>query len=265
MFKKFFACFLAVVYVFAATVNAFAAGAPVFDKSGLDSGVVRVSYDNKTNVKLKIMIQKQDKSYYYDLEQGDSFPLQFGNGSYTVAVLGNVSGNKYKILEKDTLDLELANENKVFLNSIKLVNWNENMAAVKKARELTKNAKTDMEKVKAIYEYVTGGIAYDDKKINSLELEYVPVVDEILAKKSGICYDYSVLYAAMLRSVNVPAKLVMGHRNDITAYHAWNQVYLKEQGKWITIDTTYDSTFRQEGGTTLMIKDESNYKVDKIY
>ncbi len=48
----------------------------------------------------------------------------------------------------------------------------------------------------------------------------------------------------MLRSIDIPTKLVMGYKNDIEKYHAWNEVYL--DGKWINLDTTYDSAYVQK-------------------
>ena len=49
----------------------------------------------------------------------------------------------------------------------------------------------------------------------------------------------------MLRSVGVPTKLVMGRKNDIKEYHAWNQVYLADNNEWINIDTTYDAGLKK--------------------
>ena len=83
------------------------------------------------------------------------------------------------------------------------------MLAIKKAKDLTKNVKNNQEKVKVIYDYVTKNIKYDDKKANTVETGYIPSIDETLKSQSGICYDYSVLTAAMLRSIDIPTKLVM--------------------------------------------------------
>ena len=79
----------------------------------------------------------------------------------------------------------------------------------------------------------------------------------------GICYDYAVLFAAMLRSVDIPTKLSMGYKSDINYYHAWNQVYLN--GKWVNIDTTYDAAYAQEDLSTSMIKDAKEYRIEKTY
>ena len=52
-------------------------------------------------------------------------------------------------------------------------------------------------------------------------------------------------------------------KSDITSYHAWNEVYLK--GKWEIIDTTYDSAYAEKTVAINMIKNASDYRVEKIY
>lgn len=57
----------------------------------------------------------------------------------------------------------------------------------------------------------------------------------------GECQSHAKLYAALARSVGLPARVVNGlvHLPDIgkngLLYHAWNEVYL---GRWVAIDAT---------------------------
>lgn len=269
MFKKRIVCFALTAYLMTSALPVFAGNtntAKVFDKSELGSGVISVRYDNTTNVKRKLMVQKGDKTYYYNLQPEDQFPLQFGNGEYTVAVLENVKDNKYKLVAKETFWLELENPNEVFLKSMKLVRWNDEMEAIKKAKELTKDAKTDNEKIMAIYNYMIHNVSYDYDKIARINTDYVPVIDETLATETGICYDFASLFAAMLRSVDIPTKLVMGYKNNIDVYHAWNQVYLQATDEWVTVDTTYDSILYHSGEEAFSWnKDAQEYTVEKLY
>ena len=66
---------------------------------------------------------------------------------------------------------------------------------------------------------------------------YIPNIDSVLSEQKGICYDYAAVLASLLREAGLPAKLVMGYREDMDAYHAWNQVLA--DGRWITVDATY--------------------------
>ena len=53
------------------------------------------------------------------------------------------------------------------------------------------------------------------------------------------------LFAAMLRSVGVPTKLIKGESSNVEGYHAWNEVYIN--GKWRIVDTSYDSQLKAGG------------------
>lgn len=67
----------------------------------------------------------------------------------------------------------------------------------------------------------------------------------------------------MLRSVDVPAKLVMGNTSYVTQYHAWNEVLM--DGKWVTIDTTVDASSAKSKKNTDFIKASSKYTAAKYY
>lgn len=234
----------------------------VFDNSQIDKGILFVDYSKTEDNDFKLMISKDGVSYTYTLYNKDAFPLQMGNGSYKINILEKVSGKKYRIIEAEDINLNLDNDIDVFLQSTQIVNWNNNMKAIRKAEELTKNKKTDLDKVKAVYNYIIDNVSYDKIKAKNIKPGYIPSINEIYQDKTGICYDYAALLAAMLRGINVPTKLVMGHKSDIKSYHAWNQVYISESKKWITIDTTYNAGARTDNDMCMKSKD---YTVEKIY
>lgn len=235
------------------------------NKNQVNNGVVDISYQSPQNKKIKVMVAKGSVKYTYDLKANGKFPLQSGNGDYTVSILENVSGNQYSLVTSETVNLKANNENSVYLQSIDMINWNNNMNAIKKAQELTKGLTTDKAKASAIYDFVTNKVKYDNNKAATVAAGYVPSVDSTLNTSSGICFDYSVLYAAMMRSVGVPTKMIMGYNKDITEYHAWNEVYLSESNQWVVIDTTYDAPSVQKGIEISMIKNKSDYKTEKQY
>lgn len=241
----------------------------IFYTDKLESGLIGIRYLNQSGKRMKVMIEKDSTRYTYDLKGDKSFetfPLQSGNGVYTISVLQNTDGNRYKYVLKETVNAEIKDTNAAYLNSIQMINWNKDMAAIKKAAELTANVSRDEDKVKKIYNYVVSTIRYDFDKlanIDKLPSNYLPVIDETLATRLGICYDFSSLMASMLRSSGIPTKLVMGYADGVNGYHAWNEVYL--DGKWVTIDTSYDSQMRENNLSYTMIKDSSNYKTEKEY
>ncbi|MOA41408.1 Transglutaminase-like superfamily protein [compost metagenome] len=120
-----------------------------------------------------------------------------------------------------------------------------------------------MQKVQAIYNYVISNIKYDNQLAVKSTADYLPEIDRTFVTKKDICYGYSALFAAMLRSVDIPTKLVMGNSDYVTTYHAWNEVYLN--GSWVIIDTTVDAGWKGTTTTFEMIKNASKYKAAKQY
>ncbi|AHV95533.1 transglutaminase-like domain-containing protein [Paenibacillus sabinae] len=268
--KKLYAVILALLIVAASAeatpAAAASSGSEWLDASELSQGVVGIQYNVPQNKRTKLMITKNGSSYTYNLfasEPNESFPLQQGNGTYRISILENTSGNKYKVVYSDSVDLSLSDPNAVYLSSVQNVNWSPSDKAVQKAKQLTQNAATDKEKVTAIYNYIVSNIKYDYALAANVANDYVPSIDNTLASKKGICYDYASLFAAMLRSVDVPAKLVMGNSSYVAEYHAWNEVLIG--GKWVTIDTTVDAGLGKSGKTAPLIKSASKYTAVKYY
>jgi len=204
-------------------------------------GYIKIKYLKKTTKNLKVIVEKGTTKYTYDLintGEYDTFPLQMGNGKYNVKVFENISGNKYSVKQSVDIDVKLNDLNSPFLVSNKFVNYTETSNIVKKAQELTKDKTTEIEKLDAIYNYIITNIVYDTEKAKNVKSGYVPNVDEILISNKGICFDYASMMAAMLRSVNIPAKLVTGYSSNLSVFHAWNEVYTDETG-WIVLNEMY--------------------------
>jgi hypothetical protein len=260
------ALFVLMTSVPVSTAQAASVDSNWLNTSKLDQGVIGINYDIPKDKKIKLMITKDNSSYTYNLYasgQAEAFPLQQGNGTYKVSVLENTTGNKYKALYSEVVDLTMNDSNSVYLGSVQNVKWSSSDKAIVKAKELTKGKTTDEEKVKAIYNYIVANVQYDYSLANNVTTDYIPNINNTLNTKKGICYDYASLFAAMLRSVDVPAKLVMGNTSYVSQYHAWNEVLLN--GKWVTIDTTVDASAAKSKKDTDFIKASSKYSAAKYY
>lgn len=232
----------------------------------LSQGAVTVTYSVKPKVTTKLMIAKGKESYTYNLNAGqanETFPLQLGNGEYKITVLEHVSDKRFRGVLQGTVTLNLKDEKAIYLNSVQNVSWTSSSKAIVQAAQIAKGKKTDEEKAKAVYDYIVANIAYDKKLAANVPADYLPDIDRTLISKKDICYGYASLTAAMLRSLDIPTKLVMGDSEYVDVYHAWNEVYLN--GKWVIIDTTVDAGLN--GGTkkTNWLKDASKYTVAKTY
>lgn len=248
------------------TAQAASADSSWLNTSKLDQGVIGINYAIPKDKRIKLMITKDNSSYTYNLYasgQAEDFPLQQGNGTYKVSVLENTTGNKYKALYSEVLDVTMNDSNSVYLGSVQNVKWSSSDKAIIKAKQLTQGKATDEEKVKVIYNYIVANIQYDYSLAKTVSTDYIPNINNTLTTKKGICYDYASLFAAMLRSVDVPAKLVMGNTSYVSQYHAWNEVLIN--GKWVTIDTTVDAGLLKSNKKTELIKASSKYSAAKYY
>ncbi|MEJ8546670.1 transglutaminase-like domain-containing protein [Brevibacillus borstelensis] len=267
MFIRRLAMSVVSMCLLAAPATAWANAAPsLIDVSELSNGIVKVQHhDTAQSVNDKVKISKDNQHFYYSVKDHNRFPLQLGDGKYTITVLQHVADNKYRAIESKEVNVTVSSPQAVFLQPIQMIYWNDKTNAVAKARELTNGLKNDRDKVQAIYNYVIQNVQYDYEKANRVTSEYIPSVDSTLNERQGICYDYAALFAAMLRSEGIPAKLVMGRKNDIPQYHAWNEIYLKETNEWITVDTTYDSIMVKGTKKPTMIKNKSEYVIEKQF
>lgn len=114
----------------------------------------------------------------------------------------------------------------------------------KKAKKITSKDKTDREKAKSIYNWIGRNIKYDYNKayvvMNKNDVKNSGAISAF-NEGEGICFDYACLYVAMCRAVGLDVRIVMGDAYNGEEYisHAWNEVYLKDESKWIKVDSTF--------------------------
>jgi transglutaminase/protease-like cytokinesis protein 3 len=267
MFKKFTALLLAGI-VSVSSLVVFAADPRLDVAPANERGIVTGTADATIARRTLFRVDAADgRNYVYVVRKNEDsgFPLQMGNGTYSLRVMEQVEGTKFRTVSKEDVSLNLRDSRVVFNQSIQNIAWTKDSEAAKKAAELVRGKTTADDKIKAIYDFITRTIVYDFDKIDRLTSDYIPSPDATLREKKGICYDYSALFAAMLRSQGISAKLIKGHTDLVDVYHAWNEVYLESQGKWVVIDTTVDAAFIQAGQRVDMFKDPKLYRMDKEF
>lgn len=247
------------------------------DYSNVAKGYVMVKYKEKTKKTVKAQVEGPTKNTYtYTIRDGqyEVLPLTEGNGTYKVTVYLNVTGNSYAVIMSETMDVTLDDQFEPYIRPNQYVNYKASTKAVKKAASVTKGCKTDLAKVKKVYQHVIKTYKYDKKKAKTVKTGYLPNLDKIYKSKKGICFDYAAIMTAMLRSQGVPTKLVIGYSGN--AYHAWINVYSKKKGwiagaiyfngkKWKLMDPTYASTAKSSKAIMKYIGNGRNYKAKYSY
>ena len=231
------------IYPEATGAKVYESGDAVVDASNIDQGYVMVKMSSSKKIKVRITGANQ---YTYDLKgdgEYDVYPLQDGNREYSLVIYQQVKGNSYSQVLSRTLRPEMSDENAPFLCPNRYTWYTPDSAVVQLGKQLCEGLSSDQEKVNAVYQYVTSNIIYDYMAammvIAGQQTGYVPDLDEVLETKMGICFDYSALMGALLRSQGIPTQLVMGYADAM--YHAWNNVLI--DGEWVRYDATSAASF----------------------
>ena len=247
------------------------------DYSNTADGYVMVKYTAATSQKLKVIVKGPKTTYTYNLaadKAWDTYPLSDGSGAYTIGVYENVSGTKYAGVLSQSISVTLKDEFAPFVRPNQYVDYENAPKTVAKAAELVSGKTRELDKVQAVYDFVVKNIKYDKQLAATVKSGYLPVLDTVLEKKTGICFDYAALMAGMLRSQGIPCKLVVGYAGQ--TYHAWISVYTEENGwvegvvyfdgtSWQRMDPTFASTGNQSSTVMQYIGDGRNYTVKYLY
>lgn len=111
--------------------------------------------------------------------------------------------------------------------------WSERVAPI------VEGCETDYEKAKAIYDWMSENIVYDNTY--SIYNAY-----DCWEKRTGVCQAFSELYANLAKGCDLSVGVVHGvcRNSDVSdgkAGHAWNKV--KTEKGWILLDVTWGSCY----------------------
>lgn len=142
--------------------------------------------------------------------------------------------------------------------------WDRNFQSF--ADNLVSDCSTDQEKVDVFANWITTNIEYDDDY--NFGFYQHTNINNVIKNKTGVCFDYSNLFAAMCRSQNIPCHIVDGTSQISNTHHSWNRVLIN--GEWKEVDLTNDAAYFQKGegqyfGYQPIDDSNSVYKITKIY
>jgi len=174
----------------------------------------------------------------------------------------NIINNSFKIVIKNNTDEFTKDNGKtiVYYNGITLDEGLKSNDEIDNfARKLVVDSKNTRAKAKIIYNWVGKNIDYDYAKVDKIMNNDFTIKSGAIAtfySKKGICFDYSCIYAVMCRANGIKTRIITGEGFNGSSWvsHAWNQVYIEEENKWINVDTTF-----YKGGNYF---DSSVFKLD---
>ncbi len=155
-------------------------------------------------------------------------------------------GNNIKIAENIRETLDNYNIKVIqYYNGVTLDDAIQSTPEIDKlAVDITKNGKNEYDKCRKIYDWITKNISYDYSKANKIAKDTRNTKSGTIIcyqSRKGICFDYSSLFISMCKANGIKVNLVtgLGYSGMLWGDHAWNQFYLKEQNRWVNVDTTF--------------------------
>ncbi len=223
----------------------------------IESTIYFSNYTNKDEIIYKIPVfydstnqQANFEAYYYDnngnkifantkQENGNSYatfnikPIE--RSEYVFFISGNViSENKTNITNNTGNLADISEKLKDYTKETKFIK--SDTSEIRTLANFLKSSDDPLENLVNVTNWVHGYLEYD--------LEYVSVVNNaltVLAEKKGVCDEFSILEAAILRAQGYPVRYVVGYANTGQEWgaHAWLEVYVPGQD-WIPVDPTYN-------------------------
>ncbi|MHB1346201.1 MAG: transglutaminase domain-containing protein [Candidatus Humimicrobiaceae bacterium] len=148
--------------------------------------------------------------------------------------------------EKDDPDLKLYTTEDLFIDS-------DNREIIKAAISAAGKETEPVAIAKRLYDFVLKKMKYDYERAEDEDYDFYNA-SEILKIGKGVCADYAILYTALLRAMNIPARIAAGvpveavinsPGNTLTFGHAWVEIKLPGYG-WIPFDPTSEDRFMPE-------------------
>lgn len=161
---------------------------------------------------------------------------------FNITIKRNATVSSYDELIPTRTNSVINTETSVFLSPAERID-SDDPELIAKAKEVTENETTDYKKAQAIFEYVNVNMSYDESSsfANKGSLS-------ALKNMKGVCEEFTTLFVAMCRAVDVPARAIEGYRveDDFSGdtllgkkliNHVWAEIYLEDYG-WVPVEPT---------------------------
>jgi len=147
----------------------------------------------------------------------------------------------------DYSQIEITNDEKIGKYSVGFLGKTEKIdPGVPGIKSLVKDFDSEyiLETVKEVTQFSYHYITYDSSRIGEDPYD----TNQILGKKKGVCVEYAILTASLLRAKGIPTKYVVGFvqaGNDFEP-HGWIEFYTEKYG-WLPSDPTKNQMIHIDG------------------
>ncbi|MFA5746101.1 MAG: transglutaminase-like domain-containing protein [archaeon] len=154
---------------------------------------------------------------------------------YIFYVSGTIISENKIVLTNSTGNLnDVPEDTKEYIKATRFIQ--SDSSEIRTVSNFIKESEDPLENLVAITNWVHSYVTYD--------FDYVEVVNDskkVLADRKGVCDEFAILEAAILRAQGYPVKYVVGYANTSQEWgpHAWLEVYVPGQ-EWIPVDPTYN-------------------------
>lgn len=133
--------------------------------------------------------------------------------------------------------INLSNDAIKFLLPSDYINYDNN-AVYQQVNSLTYNLTNDYSKAKTVYEWLSSNYSYEPVTESAM----LSTTVEMLGKTSGTEVDLAILYTGLMRSMNIPARIVRGTNEQMS--HYWAETFIN--GRWIVTDIGWEVRYKDD-------------------
>lgn len=149
------------------------------------------------------------------------------------------------------------------LKDNRLVPLNRRIRAL--AAEVTAGKTTDLDKARAIFDYVVANMSYDKSGTGWGNGDILWACDA----KRGNCTDFHALFIGLCRSAGIPARFSIGFPlpekrggGEIPGYHCWAEFFLNGYG-WVPVDASEAAKYPEKKAYFFGAHDENRVQLSR--